>query len=284
MKTIWLAGIVVVALGATTAWGAEAQKLPTGDEVLAKMQEKWAGMKSYEVDQKSTVDYEGRPAGMVSSMHLTADRQEKDGKRIERDAMTMKRVTKKEDGKEVVVETKVVKDGQFAWTEIRDGAEKEIRVRKGLCPGGVETQIAVMVAWRAKILNGGWIADVQDMRGTKVVGEETIGGQKMYVLEGSWDLTTHGGEKRESKFWIGENDYFVWKYVATTEREGVKSVTTSEIANVKVDGKIAEEAFKYTPPTEAKVDDKTADDAGNGGGEGGGGGGGMGMEQHEGEG
>ena len=155
------------------------------------------------------------------------------------------------DGQVLTGTTKTVHDGRYVWVEDRNKEGKLTRVWK-FNRSEDEGKLITAECMGLKDLED----DLKEYD-VKAVGEETIKGQKMYVLEGLWDQAKHHGWTSKDKFWIGENDLVVWRYACNSEDGKDKAVTTFEVFNVKVDEKIDPKLFEYVPPEGAVIEDRT---------------------------
>jgi len=129
MKRIW-AGVVLLALTAI-AFADDAPKLPTADEVLAKMKTKWADMKSFEIEAKETLQKEdGRPRLKRHSMRAWRGWRRTARRRKEFHPSQPRR---EERGRgEGRLEYDYVNDGTYVWNAEVYGTQGKTQVMKGL--------------------------------------------------------------------------------------------------------------------------------------------------------
>ena len=244
MRRVGLAGLVV-AMGATGAW---AGGLPTTDEVLQKVKAKWAEVKSFRMDEKMTLDFGRAEVGTTTTIHVVGQRGDKEdnGKCM----AFMVAVSKKSGGKEETRETRIVNDGQYVWQEERRGDAGDIRVSKDVA----REWIPFSLRWGAEFFE--MITKNFDAR---VVGEESIDGKKMYVVQSNPRKTVKDKASITGiTFWIGEDDWFIWRCVYRFNNgKGMAYTRKWEVTSVKLDQKIAPEDLEYTEPVGAEVADRT---------------------------
>ena len=255
--------IVVLVLGAVVAicglgWGQEKpaaeQKLPTMDEVLVKMKAKWDVVKSYEIDMKGTIVEGKEEPGGTFSMHWAAERQEKGGKTMERSEMVMKATRQRGLGIMDTRELRMVNDGKYVWEEDRTNHEK-IEVKKN---DASSPAVSWQMQWGPKFMEFGGPMSLSVTKGMMVLGEETIDGKKMYVLEKNQGPEGEEGTAWKRRVWIGEEDLCIWRSSFTmSDNSGMLRSMTSEILNVRLNEKVDEGHFKYAVPDGAALKDKT---------------------------
>jgi len=242
----WKFALPVVLL--TAAITLPATALPASQELLDKMLAAVAAMQSLEVDASFTNWDQANSSSGLLQAHFAMDTSAKDGKTIRREFLTAKITKTKRDGKvEVFQEHKIIDDGTFQWWEQR-GLDT-----KGLLT--VSKQIAKSFDWADQIARD--TKEDWKLYGPKVVGEDLIHGQKMYVLEGA--APQDGTEKKSMRLWVGQDDLFVHRRIATDQRENEPepNTDTREFLNLKVNWKIDPALFTYTPPEGATVTDDT---------------------------
>jgi len=251
MRKIWLAGIgVAVAMWTATAWGEDAPKLPTVDEIMAKMKAKWAGMKSIELDANGT---QVKRTTSTTTRHVAAERGEKDGKAFVRSVDVFKVFTEKPENKTEMAEFMNLNDGRFLWVEHRwpGGALEGWTVKKFDLDNAKQAGFKDILDDMPREMG-----EAAKQFNMKVVGEEVIKGQKMYVLEGTLDVDKNLAYSE--KWWIGENDLLRWRSVTTLVMGKERMpAQTSDVISVKVNGKIDPKVFEYTPPAGAELEDMT---------------------------
>jgi outer membrane lipoprotein-sorting protein len=231
-----------------------AEKLPTAEEVIAKMKAKWAGMKSIEMDQLIVTEIDKPREGTTSTVHRAAERVEKEGIAIERICTVSRAVSKSGEGQESWKETKSINDGRFFWEEEKNSENKRILVTKRDAQDWLAEKSSY--AWGPGALETAKMAyDV------KVVREETIDGQRMYVLEGELKPPEGHSWVWKKTVWIGVADLCIHHSRYTFVDDGDKTarpvLTTFHDFNIKVDQEIDPKVFEYTPPEGAVVEDRT---------------------------
>ena len=241
---------VGLAVGSGWASAAETVTLPTADEIIGRMKAKWAEMKSFELVEKVTGDYSNPTLKMTGTIRVAAELGKKDGKSTERCALIGKWITRGPECRTFTEYMKLVYDGKYFWTEQRNSMGPRVDAGKDLAKTGEGAASAYLqhyYEWDPSTVEEFIHAEGHDM---KVVGEETIGGQKMYVLEGSWNPAENNGTISKRKVWIGVDDLFIRRSVHTVDNGKDKKVVTFERSRVKVDQKIDPKVFKYKPPTD----------------------------------
>ncbi len=247
MKKSGIAAAVVLMLAARVS----ATELPTADQVLEKVTAAYAAMKTFEADLRTT--FEGSLAKSNWAGHAAMERSEKGGKTIEKASSVLKRTFADAGGNSDVMEIRGVNDGTFSWNEDRQSAGGEIRVTKDEAQGphafGLSEDLArnLTRAWKQYRY--------------RVVGEDTIDGRKMHVLEGALDPATLSKSVKESsrKIWVGQDDFIVRRMVDSMRlvNRDKPEVTTKEWLNIKVNQPVDPALFVYTPPEGAKIVDRT---------------------------
>jgi len=240
---------ILLLAAATCAYAAD---LPTAEEILAKVTAAWGAMKSYEADQQVGVVLQPNMT-VTTTANTVMERSEKDGKTVEKFSIAEESVRRATDGKDEVSESRIVSDGTFRWRERRFPGDIGLRVWKD---NAENTPIGLQ-------FNGlfpGSALDWKDYH-LKTVGEDTIDGQKMYVLEGTIDPTAlvKGLKESKMKVWVRQADFIIRKRVLTMQGadEDKPMVFTMEFLNVKVNEKVDPALFVYTPPEGAKIIDHT---------------------------
>jgi outer membrane lipoprotein-sorting protein len=236
--------MVVVFSGTATA-------LPTIDELLAKMQKNMAGITTFEADLKMTAAQGDRK--MISNGHIVSKNIMKDDKTIEKTLMNYK--MSMEMGQGMKMDMLMVNDGEFVWTEMKGSMMPQVMVTKA--------KSTKAMGERDPLDNVKKMWDTWDL---KVTGEDTLDGQKMWVLEGTLkEGKTPAGKMQQQgtkvKMWLGQDDNFTHRFIVYDDKGNELGDTT--FSNVKLNGKVDDGLFKYTPPAGAKVID--ADKMGQGG-------------------
>jgi hypothetical protein len=176
---------------------------------------------------------------------------------VERSFIHNSREWKDEAGKKATSESDSVNDGTYAWSSRKEDGIPH--VWKDFARS-VEGQMSI---W----CGPGMVTKCLKGAEARVSGEENIGGQKMYVLEG--DMMVYPGvgltddRLKESwgrwKAWIGQDDRLVrrFSYPYAHNKPNDSYVATLEITKVTVDGKMDPKLFEFVPPNGAKMHDDT---------------------------
>lgn len=242
-RGLWVAATLTVMAG--VGFAEEAGKLPTVKVLVEQMEAKFAQIRSFEADSRYLKECPGEPKRTRQDGHWAMEIGEEQGKKVLREFNVMKLVAD-----EWIEESKKVNDGKFEWDERRTPRHQGVMVTKS------EPDEINILDWLLHI-----VKEDGELYGLKVVGEEEIDGQKMYVLEGSrtFPLTIDNqaslGMLIRMKMLGGTKDLILRRWVIWTSLGPM--VETVEYFNLKVDQKIDPEVFKYTPPEGAKVEDRT---------------------------
>lgn len=236
----------VLAVSLAVSASAFAEDRPTAEQLLEKVTAAYAGLKSIEGEAKQMIQTSSvTTTGVV---YLVMERMKKDDRIIERDSCTLSATEKTWAGLERTREAKVVNDGTYTWSEDRVSEPKEVTVTKmsSDAPGGFTAQAVLC----------GDLARTWEQFHLKVVGEDTLDGRKMYLLEGQ--LGTEFKPSRQ-KVWVGQDDLLIHKTVnETTLKAGDPPlVCSTEWVSLKINPPVDPKLFVYTPPAGAKVEDKT---------------------------
>ena len=101
-----------------------------------------------------------------------------------------------------------------------------------------------------------WFEGRNSQRKEIMVGEKAINGRKAYLVEaGSKDAGPGGLAKMDVmrvKYWVDKEDLLIRRKTVT-----MGGTKTLEYLNVKVNGKVDEKLFEYTPPEGVEVKDYT---------------------------
>ena len=248
---ILLSGAAVAMWAVSSAWA-----LPTADELLAKVKAKLAEVRSMEADVRM-IQIGGQ--GDELTGHLAMQMSEKDGKTVKREYLSGQETTPLPNGKKATTDDKVVDDGTTNWLEERHFGDRQIRVTKNGPRGDKEL-------WPEGRLERAKAS--QARFALTVTGEETVDGQKMYVLEGTYrpdpgplkEEARKGSLKEETrKLWIGQKDLMPHRWSESRLLEGIDGASgvTYNFTNIKLNQTVDAKLFEYTPPEGAVVDDKT---------------------------
>ncbi len=251
MRRIGIAMAAAFVLAAAARMSAA--DLPTAEQVLEKVTAAYGAMKSFEADTHEVIGTHNGTG--TTTAHIAMEKSEKNGKAIEKYSAVRKETQTLNSGKISVEDGKIVSDGSFIWQERRRSDDDVIRVRKNDAngPGAVDFSGAF-----AKVMAEQW-----KQYSLKVVGQDIIDGQKMYLLEGSLDPAELAGnavfEAESHCVWVRQADFIVRRTTTTTRLVGrdQQAVVAKDWLNVKVNQKVDPALFVYTPPEGAKVVDNT---------------------------
>ena len=240
MKTRALV-VTMVVLAVSCAVAAE---LPTAEELKEKVVKAYATMTSFEADTRVT--YQDVASGLS---HLAMEKTTKGNKTVEKSSISCENRDKDAAGNETKEEVKTVDDGTFLWTEKRRAGVILVTKRSAEGHGKLSEFLALG-------MTANWKRD-----NLKITGEDTLDGQKMYVLEGTGTAATINKEVMEHKvkIWVGQDDFIVHRqgYVIRLAGKEHPLVNTTDYLSVKVNQPVDPKLFEYTPPDGAKIDDQT---------------------------
>lgn len=243
----WLGLMLVVA--AFAAMTSSLTALPTAEDVVDQVILKIDQISSLEGDMK--ISQTG--GDIEADFHFLLSVKVVDGKVVQMHSSTCRVTRKDRDGKPVVDEGKVVSDGVFDWLETRRAGDPRIEVKKSRVKEGEEF-------W--------YLEMVHEMKTTNAefnwtLGEETVDGKKMYVLEKHGDRIPRTTIKADvtEKVWVGEDDLLIHRRTIETRitdpnmgpNPGAPRTRVMELANLKVDQPVDEKLFQYVPPEGAVV-------------------------------
>ncbi len=249
MKRLETAMAAVLVFASACACAAE---LPTAEQVLEKVAAAYASMKSFEAETRETA--EDPPASQTVDEHFAMEKSEEDGRPVEKVHLQLKERVRGVDGRMHLAETKIVGDGKNFWRERQGTGIAGVEVRKEDAFGPSAFTFRDKYERRWPIL--WWQFKF------KVIGEDAIGGQKMFVLQGHLNAAdpNGGGDEETESVWVGQDDSIVHRQVSTSWPNGklkTPVVTIKDWVSVKVNQKVDPALFVYTPPEGAKVDDRT---------------------------
>jgi outer membrane lipoprotein-sorting protein len=234
--------IVLVALGIVAGLSlAAAASATTTEEVLAAMSKQRGEVKTFEFDMKT--EMKGGPQeGAVMMGHMCSKSVEKDGK----PAMPLTNMKMSMDMGGMKQEMLMVHDGEFIWNEMK-----------------MMGRVMVMKMKPNPGANKNDPSSFQDQYDLKYVGDEDFDGQKMWVLEGTPKAGTAaaapsgpaGQQPGKIRISVGQKDNFPHRWILYA-KDGTEMAET-QITNVKLNPKLDDALFKYTPPAGAQVMDMT---------------------------
>ena len=227
-----------------------ADPLPTTDKLLTQMAAALTQMTSFQGAMRSVTT---GPYAQTGTVDFAIEKSANSGKTIMRASMVANIFKKAPDVKaESLTQMKWICDGSIAWNEMRD-ADGKIIVTKMNAPAPDTTQPNVMVR--------DYLADAKTYN-FKLVGEDSIDGRKMYVLDGAFDADTcakRGIKQFKVRFWIAQDNLMLCRQVTTSMGiiDDQPSVETCDLLNVTLNEKIDPALFLYTPPPGVKIIDTT---------------------------
>ena len=215
----------------------------TTEEVLAKIAKAEAEVKSFESDSRSVME-----AGAWKrefAVHFAVEFVVKDG---EPAVHRLYRKTQIKMPDEESVTMLHVYDGEFMWTERKEGAAGKVTVTKRN-PGTLKKRVnGKLTIGEASVALR--MSEVFDL---KLVSEEVVDGQKTWVLEGP--RKGDALPPARVRISVGQDDLALRRTIVYDE--GGKKIAEVQFTNVKVNQPIEPSLFKYTPPEGAKVEDQT---------------------------
>jgi outer membrane lipoprotein-sorting protein len=226
--------------------------LPTADELLKTITEKASTVKTMQADTTTTVS---APQGdMKGAGQIFTAKSDVNGKTVHKSLMTIKLTT--EAGRETgpgAADVKIVNDGKFVWQEMR------VTV-----PMPMVQVIKTTVGQKGPMGAPAGMTDdpVKQLREQfefTGVSEDTIDGRKMYVLEGKPKVPPQGISITTVKCYADEESLMLRRMVMLDEAD--KELTRFDLTNVKINEKLDPKMFDYTPPDDARIVDRTKDEA-----------------------
>lgn len=214
----------------------------TTEEVLAKIAKAEAEVKSFESDTRAVHGAGARKREFV--VHFAVEFVVKDGEpAVHR--LYRKTQFKMPDGESATMLH--VYDGQFMWTETKEGAAGKVTVTKSN-----PRTLKKRVNGKLTIGEASVALRMSEVFDLKLVSEEVVDGQKTWVLEGP---RKGGAVPGKIRIFVGQDDLAARRSIHYDE--GGKKNGEVQFTNVKVNQPIEPSLFKYTPPEGAKVDDQT---------------------------
>ena len=235
--------------------------LPTVDELLAKIAKAASQLNSYSSDAKATIT--AGPGKGVFDCTEAGVILRKDGKVVSKSCVTMKGTVAGPNGEQMQFEHKTVNDGKYLWEETKV-PQMDVTIvvkKKGDAPDpgtGLQPQQDSLTGFE----------QTKEMYTLRLTGEDTLNGQKVYLLEGDFNedylkknpkARTLLPAMKTVKFWVNQEDLY-WRKMAACDPDGHETMIM-EVTNAKLNGKVDETLFDYTPPEGAQVQDMT--EAGN---------------------
>ena len=243
-RILWLS--LVVSVGLVSC----AYSLPTVEQIVKDMTAAAEKATSFEADTRNVMQ---EPRSTQSTTgHIATQQFAVDGKTVSKCSIARKVTKKTPDGKEEADENKFIDDGVFIWIEQRNPQTKEVWVTKS--DSGRSPQSNPMAS-AAQVLSH----SLKNARLT-LVGEDTLEGQKMYVLESNSDPAKAAtAPTTKAKYWVGQTDLFLHRTMSTYKEPAMAKPmsTTIEYLKVKINQPIDPALFAYTPPEGAKFTDES---------------------------
>jgi len=224
--------------------------LPTADELLKTITEKASTVKTMQADTTTTVS---APQGdMKGAGQIFTAKNDVNGKTVHKSLMTIKLTTEAEGGA-MTADVKIVNDGKFVWREMTIAV-----------PMPMVQVIKMKVGQKGPMgVDAGMTDDpVEQLRQQfefTGVSEDTIDGRKMYVLEGKPKVPPQGISITTVKCYADEESLMLRRMVMLDEAD--KELTRFDLTNVKINEKLDPKMFDYTPPDDARIVDRTKDEA-----------------------
>lgn len=243
----------VVVLGVRPAFA-----LPALEEIKQKSVDAAGKMRTYSADMAMTMTMGTRQ--MTATGKAVGMKAKQDGKTVHRLCQTMTTRAPGPNGQTIEMRQKIVSDGKYRWEEMRHPMMPAPMVAKRLADAkneaGLRTNVDPMSQFEA-------MEEVYDL---KVVGEETVRTVKCYVIEGTLKESflkkgRDSGMLRafttKVRMFIGQQDMFPRRM--TGQNTDGQQTMSMDITNLKLNGKVDESLFKYTPPANAQVTDETGE-------------------------
>ena len=225
-----------------------ASALPEARDLLEQLVTTVNELRSFSEDVRSTST--GPGISDTSTGSVVMMKSDEKGKPVER-FFSATKINRKVDGKPLVHEFKTVNDGAYLWQEKRSSDLTQIVVIKDLASGPGQ------IAWTQKVIMG--MRELWGNFDLEVTHEDTIAGQKTYLLEGIRKTEVPPGiavPEVKLKLWLSKDDYLPRRLSITSEMSGQKGVVvhTTDYLKVKVNEKVDPAVFAYTPPEGVQVE------------------------------
>ncbi len=248
-----IAGLVAAAPPAKTA-----PPPPTLEEVCERMKKAAAELKTYSADERLNIPI-GGGVHVWGTGHVTALNIEKDGKTSRRYHETATIELREANGGALRrMTSKTVYDGVFIWRETKTQGSKVVEVVK--TPAFIRTVLGLPVAGDPYQAFETW----KQRYNLKVIDVRVIDGRRTVFLGGSIKGTPFGTDPdglamRDAvngvNIWLDEKDLLP-RIVTSLSNMGIETMRIS-YDNVKLNAKVDEKLFAYTPPKGAVVYDFT---------------------------
>jgi outer membrane lipoprotein-sorting protein len=234
---------MVFSAAAAVAW---AQAQPSGDEIMRKVGEKYAGAKKYELAVSIVVTSTREEDGSLLRqqtvrMHMALDSPDK---------VLFEGVGLGEDG------SSVYSDGKAAW--VYSPAKNQYMAVKpaGGSSGAVDPRSLRnddMIPYALQMASSA-MEQLLPSQGakSKVVREEKIGDAECYVIEMHDETTPPEG----ALLWIDEKRMVILRGEQSLKTAGLTQTTRADYTTAKIDEPLPEGLFTFKPPQGAKQVDK----------------------------
>lgn len=242
--------VVASLLAACLLVSVPAFALPSPDELLKMMADKQDTAKTMQADTVSTFSTPQGP--MKGTGKIYTSRTEVDGKPLYKSNTTMK-MTMEAEGVSMTMDSKTVNDGLFVWHEMRNSMMPMVMV--------VKTRAGQTVPGQGPA--AGPDDSIEQMKkefNFTRVGEDTIDGRKMYVLEGTPRVAQRDNPLATVKYYIDQEQFYCRRMIML-EQAG-KEMGRFDLTNIKLNSALDPKLFEYTPPPGARVQDMTGAKAG----------------------
>ena len=241
---LFLCGFAVLFLSARTA-----SALPEARDLLEQLVTTVNEIRSFSEEVRSSSTGAGVSDSSTGSTAMM--KSDEKGKTVEK-FFSATKVNRKVDGKPLVHEFKTVNDGTYLWQEKRSSDLAQIVVIKDRASGSGQ------IAWSRKVIMG--MRELWANFELEVTHEDTVAGQKTYLLEGVRKTEAPPGTavpEVKLKLWISKDDYLPRRLVISSQMSDNKGtvVHTTDYLKVKVNEKVDPAVFTYTPPEGVQVED-----------------------------
>lgn len=226
-----------------------ASALPEARDLLEQLITTVNELRSFSEDVRTSSS--GAGVSDSSTGNVVMMKSDEKGKAVER-FFSATKINRKVDGKPLVHEFKSVNDGTYLWREKRSSDLAQIVVIKDLASRTDQ------IAWSQQVIMS--MRELWANFNLEVTHEDTVAGQKTYLLEGLRKTEAPPGARVPEikiKLWLSKDDYLPRRLVINTEMSDKKGVVvhTTDYLKVKVNEKVDPAVFAYTPPEGVQVED-----------------------------
>ncbi|MCG3138864.1 MAG: hypothetical protein HJJLKODD_02733 [Phycisphaerae bacterium] len=217
--------LAIAAFSGQAAWAAE-----TPEELLNRMEAKFKDFKTISLTSRMSLQ---SPFAQIEA--VTQSKMWRDGETVRtRSERDINRTDP--NGQARQISSLVVNDGQFQWTEDKEG--EQVNVTKRPAPPQQPLDYSQL---REKLKTGQ----------VTLKDPEEIKGEPCAVLE----LVVTAPQPETVKYWFSEKNGMMVKFVS---QGAMSSTTTLEVEGIKFDEALDAALFTYTPPAGVDVKDLTA--------------------------